>query len=267
MNDLGWKVFNALFPRTLESFSRRFALRESLGRGEFEVYYQPIVDLQTGGIDKAEALLRWRHPRLGQVGPSEFIPVAESSGLINTLGDWVFRQAAHWVLERRARTGVPFQVSINKSPIQFASDQTELSWIAWLDAIGLCGEAIVIEVTEGLLLNNRPETLEKLFRFRQAGLKLAIDDFGTGYSALAYLKKFNADYLKIDHSFVRDLVDNRENQALVAAMIDMAHTLGIKVIAEGVETAAQRDWLIAAGCDYGQGYLFGRPVPAGQIDW
>lgn len=242
-------------------------LRESLGRGEFEVYYQPIVDLQTGGIDKAEALLRWRHPRLGQVGPSEFIPVAESSGLINTLGDWVFRQAAHWVLERRARTGVPFQVSINKSPIQFASDQTELSWIAWLDAIGLCGEAIVIEVTEGLLLNNRPETLEKLSRFREAGLKLAIDDFGTGYSALAYLKKFNADYLKIDHSFVRDLVDNRENQALVAAMIDMAHTLGIKVIAEGVETAAQRDWLIAAGCDYGQGYLFGRPAPAGQIDW
>lgn len=242
-------------------------LRESLGRGEFDVYYQPIVDLQTGTIEKAEALIRWRHPRLERIGPAEFIPVAESSGLINALGDWVFREASRWVLERRARTGAPFQVSINKSPLQFLSDQTAASWLAWLDVIGLAGEAIVIEVTEGLLLNNRPETLEKLTQFRQAGMQLAIDDFGTGYSALAYLKKFHVDFLKIDQGFVHDVADDGKNQALVAAMIDMAHTLGIRVIAEGVETESQRDWLMAAGCDYGQGYLFGRPVPADQIDW
>ena len=242
-------------------------LRESLGRGEFELHYQPIVDLQTGGIDKAEALLRWRRPRREPVGPAEFIPVAESSGLINALGDWVFREASRWVLARRQRTGAPFQVSINKSPLQFVTDQTAASCLAWLDVIGLAGAAIVIEVTEGLLLNNRPETLEKLSQFRRAGMQLAIDDFGTGYSALAYLKKFNVDYLKIDRGFVHDLANDGENQALVAAMIEMAHTLGIKVIAEGVETEAQRDWLVAAGCEYGQGYLFGRPLPAEHIDW
>jgi diguanylate cyclase (GGDEF)-like protein/PAS domain S-box-containing protein len=242
-------------------------LRAALAAGDqFRVYYQPIVDLTTGHIAKAEALVRWQHPTRGLVSPTEFIPVAEDCGLIGELGEWVFRAAAQWVLSRR-QDGVRFQVSVNKSPAQFVTGHTEHTWPAWLEHLGLPGAAIVIEVTEGLLLSERPEVLDKLRQFDLAGMGLAIDDFGTGYSALAYLKKFAADYLKIDISFIRDLETNPDNQALCEAIIVMAHRLGIQVIAEGVETPAQRDWLLAAGCDFAQGYLFGRPAPAEEINW
>ena len=242
-------------------------LRAALSAGDqLRVYFQPIVELRTGGIAKAEALVRWQHPTRGLVSPAEFIPLAEQCGLIHSLGDWVFQQSARWVLQRR-QNGAPFRVSVNKSPLQFLSGHTEQTWPAGLQAMGLPGEAIIIEVTEGLLLSDRPEVLDKLRQLHAAGMRLAIDDFGTGYSALSYLNRFAADYIKIDASFIRDLETNPANQALCEAIIVMAHKLGIQVIAEGVETPAQRDWLLAAGCDFAQGYLFARPAPAEALTW
>lgn len=242
-------------------------MRIALAIGQFEVYFQPMVELRQGRIVKAEALLRWHHPKRGLVYPGEFIPAAEDSGLINEIGEWVFREAAAWVLSRQGQGGGPFQVSVNKSSVQFMTAHTEDSWLDWMQKIGLAGESLVIEVTESLLLSDRPAILEKLRQFRRAGIGLAIDDFGTGYSSLSYLKKFDVDYLKIDRDFIRDLTTDPSDRALVEAIILMSRKLGIQVIAEGVETQEQRDWLVAAGCDYAQGYLFAHPASVGEIGW
>ncbi|HEX8961491.1 MAG TPA: EAL domain-containing protein [Rhodocyclaceae bacterium] len=242
-------------------------LRGAILAGQFEVYLQPIVDLATDRIYKAEALLRWRHPVHGMIDPSQFIPIAEETGIITEIGDWVFRESARlakaWYdaasAADLAHGGV--QISVNKSPRQFFSGNTHRTWIEHMTEIGLPTTCIVIEITEGLLLDDRPEVAEKLEQFRNAGFAISLDDFGTGYSAMSYLKKFPIDFLKIDQSFVRDMATNHGDQAIVEAIIVMAHKLGLKVVAEGVETAAQRDMLKAAGCDYGQGYLFSRPIP------
>ncbi len=241
-------------------------LRGAIAAGQLEVYLQPIVDLASGRIYKAEALMRWRHPLHGMVEPSHFIPIAEETGLITEIGDWVFRESARlaklWYDSSSAadlgRDGV--QISVNKSPRQFFSGNTHETWIQHLTEIGLPTTCIAIEITEGLLLDDRPEVALKLAQFRDAGFGISLDDFGTGYSAMAYLKKFPIDFLKIDQSFVRDMATDRGDQAIVEAIIVMAHKLGLKVIAEGVETIAQRDMLKAAGCDYGQGYLFAKPM-------
>ena len=239
-------------------------LRGALAAGQFELHLQPIVELATGHIAKAEALLRWTHPLHGAISPVQFIPVAEETGLIEEIGDWVFRESARlakaWSVV--ADGSGPIQISVNKSPRQFFSGNTHETWIAHLAEIGLPPSCIVIEITEGLLLEDRPEIAEKLACFRAAGIGISLDDFGTGYSAMAYLKKFPIDFLKIDRSFVRDMAIDPSDAAIVDAIIVMAHKLGLKVVAEGIETVEQRDLLIAAGCDYGQGYLFARPMPA-----
>ena len=242
-------------------------LRRALPRGQFEVHLQPIVDLATGSIVKAEALLRWRHPRFGSVSPSVFIPIAEETGLIMEIGDWVFREAARMALRwsrlaaaaGNSRHG-PVQISVNKSPRQFLGTDRD-GWIEHLADIGLDPRHIAIEITEGLLLDDRPGVGETLLAYRDAGIQVALDDFGTGYSALSYLRRFDIDILKVDQSFVQDIVDSTHDQTIVEAIVLMAHKLGLKVVAEGVETQAQRDVLRTAGCDYGQGYLFARPVP------
>ncbi|MGE5492494.1 MAG: EAL domain-containing protein, partial [Actinomycetota bacterium] len=241
-------------------------LHAALKGGQFEVYYQPIVDLSTGTMVKAEALLRWHHPERGLVGPGEFIPVAEEIGLINDIGDWVFREVARMAkrwhgLAQNGEAG-PVQITLNKSPRQFLAGQTHESWFDHLKALGLPPGCIAIEITESLLLDNRAEVPERLKQFREAGIEIALDDFGTGYSALSYLKKSPIDYLKIDVSFIAGLADDPGDRAIVEAMVVMAHKLGFKVVAEGVETAAQRDILLAAGCDYAQGYLFEPPMPS-----
>ncbi|MGE5465979.1 MAG: putative bifunctional diguanylate cyclase/phosphodiesterase, partial [Ignavibacteria bacterium] len=248
-------------------------MRSAIGSGQFEVYLQPIVDLATDRIYKAEALLRWRHPVHGMIDPSQFIPIAEETGIISEIGDWVFRESARlaklWYdacsahdLDRGT-----VQISVNKSPRQFFSGNTHRTWIEHMTEIGLPTTCIVIEITEGLLLDDRPEVAEKLAQFRDAGFAISLDDFGTGYSAMSYLKKFPIDFLKIDQSFVRDMATDHGDQAIVEAIIVMAHKLGLKVIAEGVETVAQRDMLKAAGCDYGQGYLFSRPMPTSTMSF
>jgi diguanylate cyclase (GGDEF)-like protein/PAS domain S-box-containing protein len=242
-------------------------LRVALAEQQFRVVYQPIVTLATGAIHKAEVLLRWQHPTRGPISPGEFIPVAESSGLIVPLGEWVFQQAADQVQAWRASLHPDFQISINKSPLQFENpDPHAVPWITQLRARGLVGDSIVVEITEGLLLSTSEGVTEQLLRMRDDGIAVSLDDFGTGYSSLAYLQKFHIDFLKIDQSFVRQLAPNSTNLALCRGIIAMAHALGIKVVAEGIETEQQRALLAAADCDFGQGYLFSRPVPAAEFE-
>ena len=246
-------------------------LRNAIAAGQLEVFLQPIVELATGRIIKAEALLRWHHPTQGLVGPAQFIPIAEETGLINEIGDWVFRESARtakrWFDAGFLNAGDDglIQISVNKSPRQFFSSNTHETWVDYVREIGLPAKCIAIEITEGLLLDDRPEVAEKLQRFRDAGFRISLDDFGTGYSAMSYLKKFPLDFLKIDKSFVRDMAIDHGDQAIVEAIIVMAHKLGLKVIAEGVETMEQCEILKTAGCDYGQGYLFARPMPAAEM--
>jgi len=244
-------------------------LRHALDGGQFEVYYQPIIDLTTDRPVKAEALLRWHHPTQGLVSPSIFIPLAEEIGLINDIGDWVFRQAAlkakKWCLSKDSRLSA-LQISVNKSPRQFITGDSNLDLIDWLRALEIPPSCIVVEITEGLLMDDRAEVQDKLLAFRDAGIQVSLDDFGTGYSAMSYLQRFDIDYLKIDQSFVRNMVKNHGDQVIAEAIIVMAHKLGIKVVAEGVETEEQRKMLVAAGCDFGQGFLFAKPMPAADFD-
>ena len=235
-------------------------LRVAVAEQQFVLHFQPIVDVRTGRIHKAEALLRWMHPERGMISPLDFIPLAEETGLIVDIGHWVFREAALWAKRWRAHDA-DFQVSINKSPAQFdTTGHGAQQWLDCLQELNLAGDAIVIEITEGLLLNSEPHVAATMNAYRKAGIQLAIDDFGTGYSALSYLKKFQIDYLKIDQSFTRNLELGSSDLALCEAIVVMAHRLGLKVVAEGLETAEQRGLLQEMGCDHGQGYLFARPV-------
>jgi len=242
-------------------------LRAAIAAQQFEILYQPIVSLQTGKVRKAEALLRWRHPTRGLLGPAEFIPFAESNGLIVEIGDWVFREVAKQLQIWQRDIDPDFQVSVNKSPVQFRRDADLYeSWLAYLNDMGLPPQSIVIEITESVLLEGHEQVIERLRQYRAMGLQVALDDFGTGYSSLSHLKRFDIDYVKIDQSFVATLEDDLGDLALCEAIIVMAHKLGLKVVAEGVETKVQRALLVDAGCDYAQGYMFSHPVPAAEFE-
>jgi diguanylate cyclase (GGDEF)-like protein/PAS domain S-box-containing protein len=241
-------------------------LRYALDARQFEVHYQPIVDLTTNRIVKAEALLRWMHPQMGVVNPGVFIPVAEEIGLIGEIGDWVFHQAIaqakHWNKPPRSR----IQISVNVSPLQLLNGGSYNTWTAILQKDMSSATDIAIEITEGLLLREHPEVTKKLAGLRARGVQIALDDFGTGYSSLSYLRKFKADYIKIDRSFIQGMTHDPSCIALCEAIIAMSHRLGLKVIAEGVETDEQRILLSDFGCNYAQGYLFSPPVPAAQME-
>lgn len=240
-------------------------LNLALDARQFTLVFQPVVNLHDGSVHKAEALVRWHHPQRGVVSPVSFIPLAEETGLIHPLGDWIFHEAAGAVAALRVIDPV-FQVAVNTSPVQYEGHQhTMARWIDYLKMLNLSGDAMVIEITEGLLMGEAEEAHAQLLRFRDAGVQVAIDDFGTGYSSLSYLKRFDIDYLKIDQSFVRQLAPGGSDLTLCQAMIAMAHSLGIKVIAEGIETEEQHSLLRDAGCDMGQGFLFARPMPLQQL--
>ena len=269
--DAGRNRFSFFTPALQEAAQWRAQLtrdlRFALAHDQFLLVYQPIVTLATGAIHKAEALVRWQHPIRGLISPGEFIPVAESSGLIVGLGEWVFQQAADQVQAWRARLHPGFQISINKSPVQFENpDPHAVPWIEQLRARGLAGDSIVVEITEGLLLSTSEGVTKQLLGMRDDGIEVSLDDFGTGYSSLAYLQKFHIDVIKIDQSFVRQLAPDSTNLVLCQGIIAMAHALGIKVVAEGIETEQQCQLLAAAGCDYGQGYLFSQPVSAAEFE-
>lgn len=237
-------------------------LREALKNDQLSLHFQPVINLNTGQIDKAESLLRWQHPEQGPVAPAEFIPLAEESGLISDIGDWVFREASRWA-SRWVRKAPGFKVTVNMSPGQFQVRKSVLdAWMDHLKSLGISGDNMIIEITENLLLDKDPSISRLLNNFRDSQIQVAIDDFGTGYSSLSYINHFPIDYLKIDRSFTQDLVTpGSRHLALSKAIIVMGHELGLKVIAEGIENSAQRDLLLAAGCDFGQGYLFAQPIP------
>ncbi|MCK9605366.1 MAG: EAL domain-containing protein [Methylomonas sp.] len=264
---LGRSRFCYFTPAMQEAAENRLRLtndlRHALIDQQIWVAYQPIVDLATGEIRKAEALIRWQHPTRGLISPAEFIPIAEETGLITELGAWVFHQVAEQVSNWRIHHHTQFQISINKSPAQFYNNGEKLAdWFEHLQRLGLPGGCIAVEITEGLLLDASSIVSDKLRAFKDAGMQTSLDDFGTGYSSLAYLKKYHIDFLKIDPIFVSNLSVGSIDMALCEAIIVMAHVLGMKVIAEGVETEEQRELLLQAGCDYGQGYLFSKPVTA-----
>ncbi|MES2900508.1 MAG: EAL domain-containing protein [Pseudomonadota bacterium] len=243
-------------------------LRRALQEEQLEVFYQPIIDMPTGRIRKAEALLRWHHPGIGTISPEDFIPIAEHTGLIISIGNWVFTQAL--MHARRCRAWEQeLTINVNVSPAQFYQTNGE-SCRHWIEQhileAGAGVPEVGLEITEGLLLGSNSAVLKQLLAFQQAGIKIALDDFGTGYSSLSYLRKFNLDYLKIDQSFVYNLENDAANVALCEAIIVMAHKLGLKVVAEGVETDQQYHLLRDAGCDYGQGFLFSEAVPAPDFE-
>lgn len=240
-------------------------LRQAVIKGEFEVNYQPIINFTNGEIIKAEALLRWNHPTQGRIDPSVFIPLAEDAGLINAIGDWVFTEVAACTKYLAAYTGKPFQISVNKSPVQFRAHSKNLDWVNHLYKNDIPADNICMEITEGLLLDISVETRDKIMQYRRAGISIAIDDFGIGYSSMAYLKKFEIDYLKIDQSFIQDMTAGKINYAIVKSMIAMAHALDVKVIAEGIETQEQYQLLLEAGCDFGQGFLFSPALPLNEL--
>ena len=243
-------------------------LRRAVEDGQLEVYYQPIVDMVNGKVRKAEALLRWHHPQRGDISPAEFIPIAEHTGLISRIGNWVFDEAL--ARARAWRTRTPhLTININVSPLQFYEANGE-HCRKWLGK-GAPGAApavpeLGLEITESLLLSSDTDVLKQLLAFQQAGIQISLDDFGTGYSSLSYLRRFSLDFLKIDKSFVYNLESDAANVALCEAIIVMAHKLGLLVIAEGVETRQQADLLRRAGCDFGQGFLFGHAMPAQQFE-
>ncbi|WP_227983122.1 sensor domain-containing protein [Dickeya poaceiphila] len=264
----GRNCFNYYTPALQQAARARLRLtndlRDAIQCDQFEVYYQPIIELASNNVVKAEALVRWHHPTRGMVSPAEFIPLAEDTGLIVPLGDWVARQAITQLAQWRKTFDPNFQIAINQSPIQLRSkDFSDMSWVQELERHGLDGSAVIIEITEGLLLNAELRVNNNLHLFRDTGIQIAIDDFGTGYSSLAYLRKFDIDCLKIDRSFVEDI--DGVGFELCVAIIAMAHSLGLKVVAEGIETQQQCDTLARIGCDYAQGFLFSRPVPAPEF--
>jgi diguanylate cyclase (GGDEF)-like protein/PAS domain S-box-containing protein len=262
----GYQFFTAAMQ---QSAQRRMQLvndlRDAVKNEEFVLYYQPIVELANDRILKAEALIRWQHTNRGLVSPTEFIPVAEETRIINEIGDWVFLEAAKQSKRWQALLDKDFQINVNASPIQF-ENTADFSWKKYLAALEISGSSIGIEITESLLMTSDQSALNTLLEFRDAGIQVSLDDFGTGYSSLSYLRKFDIDYLKIDQSFVQNLDHDSDDLALCSAIVVMAHKLGIKVVAEGIETQLQKDLLMSINCDFGQGYLFSRPVPANELE-
>ncbi len=256
---------NYFMPSMQESAQTKLRLmndlRGALSDHQFMVMYQPIVDLATGETHKAESLIRWNHPVRGLINPAQFVTLAEEIEVIIDIGNWMFREAAQQAAHWRESHHPDFQISVNMSPVQFRNAGiSHKTWFHYLKTLGIPGEGIVIEITEGLLMDASEAITNQLLAFRDAGMQVALDDFGTGYSSLSYIKKFDIDYLKIDQSFVRNLAPDSSDLALCEAIIVMAHKLGIKVIAEGVETELQRSLLAAAGCNYGQGWLFSKAL-------
>jgi diguanylate cyclase (GGDEF)-like protein/PAS domain S-box-containing protein len=236
-------------------------MRPGLERGEFTVEYQPLVDARSFGLVGMEALVRWNHPSLGLLYPSEFIPLAEDSGNINLIGDWVMRtafaQTKGWINAGFA----PMRLSVNVSARQFQQPSFVATVHEMLKESGLDPRLLEVELTEGSIMKDPTQAIEKLQELRKMGIKIAIDDFGTGYCSLSYLKRFPIDTLKIDQSFISDVCIDKDDAAIVRTIVTLGHALGVNVVAEGVETAEQLEYLMSVGCDVLQGFLFSKPLP------
>lgn len=242
------------------------ALRFALARNEFQLYYQPQLSIRDGHVIGVEALLRWQHPELGMVSPAEFIPVAEDSGMIIPIGEWVLRSAARQLREWMDKGLPPMMMAVNLSSVQFRQADMVDTVTRILAEVNLPCEYLEIELTEAVAMGDPKGAVAIMDRLHEQGIRMSIDDFGTGYSSLSYLKKFKVYKLKIDQSFVCDITDDADDKAIVTTIINMASSLGIRTLAEGVETAGQLAFLRMQGCDEVQGYYFSKPLPAEQFE-
>ena len=261
-----YRFYNAsLTEQVIKRMALEREMRAALEHGELNLHYQPQFDAQSGRICGVEALIRWQHPVRGMVAPGEFIAAAEQSGLIIPIGQWVLAtacaDAARW-----QQAGYPVRVAVNLSPAQFKDLHLVQRVMDSLNTSGLAPALLELELTEGVVMQDTATTQQTLLAFKALGVQVTLDDFGTGYSSLSYLKRFQVYKIKIDQSFVRDITEDPEDKAIVGAIISMARSLGIRTIAEGVETQAQLDYLQEEGCDEVQGYLFSKPMTADTFE-
>jgi diguanylate cyclase (GGDEF)-like protein len=250
---------------TAERLELESDLRHALERGEFLLHYQPKVEVATGLIIGIEALLRWRHPLRGLISPMDFIPLAEETGLIVPIGEWVLATACARTKAWQDKTGAKLGVAVNLSAQQFADPMLLSRLTQIIHASGLDPSSLELEITESVVMSHGASAVTALEKLKSAGVQIAMDDFGTGYSSLAYLKRFPIDTLKVDRSFIRDIPSDSGDMKITRAIIAMAHSLKLKVVAEGVETADQLRFLQAQRCDAVQGYFLFRPVPEEQV--
>jgi EAL domain-containing protein (putative c-di-GMP-specific phosphodiesterase class I) len=254
----------SLTQRVQQRLNLESNLRQALSRNEFSLVYQPQLDLTSGRIHSIEALIRWNHPEQGVISPMDFIPLAEENGMIVPIGEWVLRtaciDAARW-----QHAGHGLRVAVNLSPMQFKDSNLVKTVLDILAQTGLAPKFLELEVTEGAVMENSGATLATLEALSTHGVQIALDDFGTGYSSMNYLKRMPLNNLKVDQSFVQGLPHDRDNHAIVRAILSLAQNLGFSVTAEGVETREQAETLKNLACDTLQGFYFSRPVPAADI--
>jgi EAL domain-containing protein (putative c-di-GMP-specific phosphodiesterase class I) len=262
-----YQIYNSeMNKRSLHRLNIEVDMRKAIERNEFLVYYQPLVDLKSGKMFGMEALIRWKHPVYGMINPGEFIPLAEETGLIIPLGNWVLRQACNQNRIWLEQGYPPLCVSVNISVNQFHQSNFYNVIEEVLLESGLDPQLLCLEITENVAMQNVSHIIDMMNKLRQLGVRISIDDFGTGYSSLSYLKRFRVHTLKIDQSFIRDVTSDEDNAAIVTALIAMSHRLKIKSLAEGVETKEQLDFLLSQGCDEIQGYVFSKPMPSEQFE-
>jgi len=240
-------------------------LHTALQKGEFELHFQPKVDTVTGRVNSAEALIRWRHPQRGLVPPGEFIPVAEECGLLDAIGEWVLLEACRQAKSWQDQGLKPLRVAVNLAPSQFHLTNLAEQIRRALAASGLTPNLLEVELTETAVMSDAEESVHILEAISRMGVLVSVDDFGTGYSSMSYLRRFPIDKLKIDRCFVEQMTRRPEDASLVRAIVSLAHSLHLKVIAEGVETAEQLQLLAELGCDQYQGYYFSRALPSAQF--
>jgi EAL domain-containing protein (putative c-di-GMP-specific phosphodiesterase class I) len=239
-------------------------LRHALEKDEFHLMFQPIVEMGSGKIVAVEALLRWTNQELGEVSPEQFIPIAEETGLIHEIGEWVLVEAC--TIIGKLQLGRQFRIAVNLSSKQFSRPARLLDCVLFaLRQSGLNPSQLELEITETILIDDRPEIADLINQLDRIGVRLSIDDFGTGYSALNYLQRFPFDVLKIDRSFTSQMPGSNANSSLIRAIIAMAHALDLEVVAEGIETREQAGFLLVYHCEFGQGYLYSRPMNVQQM--
>jgi EAL domain-containing protein (putative c-di-GMP-specific phosphodiesterase class I) len=263
----GFRFYSAdMQAHSQRSLELMASLKEAIDHGELNVVYQPQRSLATGQMVGAEALLRWQHPRWGAVAPSEFIPLAEQSGLIVPIGLWVMQQVAAQLRQWDDAGLPPVVAAVNVSAMQFARPHLVEDLLDSIRACGMPPARFEVELTESVALKNPEAAGATLLRLSEAGFRVSLDDFGTGYSSMSYLRRYAINKLKIDQSFVRDLASSESDQAIVTAIVQMAHSLGMTTIAEGVETTEQQNLLQRLGCDEMQGYVYSRPLSPADFE-
>ncbi|HZW23106.1 EAL domain-containing protein [Noviherbaspirillum sp.] len=262
----GFRMYSEELDRGVEQRARTEAeLHRALERGEFQLYYQPQLSLRTGAVVGVEALLQWQHPQRGLVGPGQFVPLLEECGLMPAVGGWALRQACRQARAWQEMGLPPLRMGVNLSALQFRLAQLASIVRGALDEAGLAPEYLELELTESLILENVEQTIQAMHELKQLGVRLSLDDFGTGYSSLSYLRRYPVDRIKIDQSFIRDMLLHAGSAALVRSILAMAYNLGLETIAEGVETIEQFEYLRRQPCDEMQGFLFSRAIPAAEI--